>query len=207
MHADTRQQIVAAADALIHRQGYAPTSFAHIAESVGISRGNFWHHFKSKDEILDAVIAARVEATRALLARWEACSQTPRGRLRCFVQMLLDHRDAIERHGCPVGTLATELGKLAHPLRPRSGELFALFRAWLRRQFQALGHAAAQADALALHLLVRSQGVAVLAQALKDPAFVRREVRDAMAWIDAQAPEPPPRARSRTPDRRNRPQR
>ncbi len=195
MHADTRQQIVAAADTLIYEQGYATTSFAHIADAVGISRGNFWHHFKSKDEILDAVIAARLDATRAMLAGWEACADEPRGRLRCFVQMLLDHGEAIGRHGCPVGTLAGELGKLAHPLHPRVAELFALFRGWLRQQFQALGHGPARADALALHLLMRSQGVAVLAQSLKDPVFVRREVRDALAWIDAQAPEAAPRRR------------
>jgi len=36
---------------------------------VQISRGNFYHHFKSKDEILDAVITARLANTRMMLER------------------------------------------------------------------------------------------------------------------------------------------
>ena len=47
----TRDQIVEAADRLFYRQGYEHTSFADIADAVQISRGNFYYHFKSKDEI------------------------------------------------------------------------------------------------------------------------------------------------------------
>ena len=61
-----------AADRLFYRQGYEHTSFADIADAVRISRGNFYYHFKTKDEILDAVIdgAAR-QRPSATLARWE----------------------------------------------------------------------------------------------------------------------------------------
>jgi TetR/AcrR family transcriptional repressor of nem operon len=34
---------------------------------VQISRGNLYYHFKSKDEILDAVIGARLASTREML--------------------------------------------------------------------------------------------------------------------------------------------
>ena len=57
----TREEIVDAADQLFYRQGYEHTSFADIAQAVQISRGNFYHHFKSKDEILDAVIQSMVD--------------------------------------------------------------------------------------------------------------------------------------------------
>ncbi|HSX63230.1 MAG TPA: helix-turn-helix domain-containing protein, partial [Pseudoxanthomonas sp.] len=50
----TRDHIVEAADQLFYQQGYERTSFSDIAEAVQISRGNFYYHFKSKDEILDA---------------------------------------------------------------------------------------------------------------------------------------------------------
>src|SRR5688500_768121 len=56
----TRDQIVAAADQLFYRRGFEHTSFSDIADAVRISRGNFYHHFKSKDDILDAVIGARL---------------------------------------------------------------------------------------------------------------------------------------------------
>ncbi|MEK9971095.1 MAG: helix-turn-helix domain-containing protein, partial [Ferrovibrio sp.] len=48
----TRDDIVEAADGLIYRRGYDHTSFADIADAVRISRGNFYYHFRTKDEIL-----------------------------------------------------------------------------------------------------------------------------------------------------------
>lgn len=63
----TREQIVEAADRLFYEHGYARTSFADIAGAVQISRGNFYYHFKTKDEILDAVIALRLANTRRML--------------------------------------------------------------------------------------------------------------------------------------------
>ena len=66
----TRDQIVEAADRLFYRQGYEHTSFSDIADVVRISRGNFYYHFKTKDEILDAVIEARLADTRAMLDQW-----------------------------------------------------------------------------------------------------------------------------------------
>ncbi|HEY7886322.1 MAG TPA: helix-turn-helix domain-containing protein, partial [Cellvibrionaceae bacterium] len=54
------EKIVAAADRLFYERGFDATSFADIAEAVQISRGNFYYHFKTKDDILDAVIARRL---------------------------------------------------------------------------------------------------------------------------------------------------
>ena len=55
----TRDQIVEAADQLFYQNGYERTSFSDIAEAVHISRVNFYYHFRTKDEILDAVIGLR----------------------------------------------------------------------------------------------------------------------------------------------------
>ena len=104
-------------------------------------------------------------------------------RLRSFIDMLIANRTDIKRYGCPVGTLCTELAKLGHAARDDAKALFALFRVWLRRQFELLGRKA-EADELAMHLLMRSQGVAALATAFQDEAFIRHEVRQMHAWLD-----------------------
>ena len=62
--------IVATADDLFYRRGFDHTSFADIATAVGISRGNFYHHFKSKDDILEAVILKRLTDRTGMTARW-----------------------------------------------------------------------------------------------------------------------------------------
>lgn len=82
-----------------------------------------------------------------------------------------------------MGTLGTELAKLSHPPRKDARGLFVLFRAWLRRQFEAAGRAS-DADDLAMHLLARSQGVATLASAFRDEAFIRHEAEALIAWLD-----------------------
>lgn len=178
----TRDHIVDAADQLFYRQGYEHTSFSDIADVVQISRGNFYYHFKSKDEILNAVINQRLLDTQKMLERWESEGNTPEERIRCFINMLVANRADIKQYGCPVGTLCTELAKLNHASRAEAGKLFTLFRNWLRRQFTQLGRAG-EADALAMHLLARSQGVAMLANAFHEEKFIRQEVKQMCDWL------------------------
>lgn len=178
----TRDRIVDAADRLFYEQGFEHTSFSQIAEAVGISRGNFYYHFKTKDEILDAVINHRLARTNSMLDTWEMEGETPSDRIRSFINILVMNRAKIKRYGCPVGTLCTELAKLDHPAKSDANELFSLFRIWLRRQFEQLGHHD-DADALAMHLLAFSQGVAMLANAFQDEKFLRTEVDRLNEWL------------------------
>lgn len=189
--ASTREHIVEIADRLFYQRGFDHTSFADIAEAVGISRGNFYYHFKTKDEMLDAVIVLRLANTRRMLDAWKAESDGPAERIRRFVGILIMNRATIMRHGCPVGTLCSELAKLDHPAQGAANQLFTLFRDWLAQAFTALGRAA-DADALALHLLARTQGVATLATAFRDEDFIRREVDAMNAWLDAELPAAQP---------------
>jgi TetR/AcrR family transcriptional repressor of nem operon len=191
----TRDLIVEAADQLFYRQGYEHTSFADIADGVGISRGNFYHHFKSKDEILAAVIDLRLANTRKLLEQWEREGETPADRIRSFIHILIMNRAKIKSYGCPVGTLCTELAKLEHASQAEANQLFTLFRSWLRQQFTQLGRKA-DADELAMHLLARSQGVATLANAFHDEKFIKQEVKLMEDWLAAYIPSTP-RSRSK----------
>jgi len=184
----TREHIVRAADDLFYKQGYQHTSFADIADAVRISRGNFYYHFKSKDEILAAVIDARVAERRRMLKQWEAEQETPAGRIRCYVNIVITNEADIENFGCPVGTLTTELSKLGHGSLESATGIFTLFRTWLGEQFAALGRAG-DADELAMHVLAASQGIATMSNAYQDREFVRREVERLCAWVDAQAAE------------------
>lgn len=178
----TRDRIVEAADRLFYEQGFEHTSFAQIAEAVGISRGNFYYHFRSKDEILDAVISLRLTRTDAMLNAWESEGDTPTDRIRSFINILVMNRAKIKRYGCPVGSLCTELSKLDHPSKNNANELLTLFRHWLRRQFEQLAHEN-DADELAMHLLAFSQGVATLASAFQDEKFIRSEVSRLNQWL------------------------
>jgi len=182
----TRDHIVEAADQLFYQQGFEHTSFSDIAEAVQISRGNFYYHFKSKDKILNAVIMLRLANTQKMLERWKTEGKRPEDRLQSFINILIVNRTKIQRYGCPVGTLCTELTKLNHVSKTEASMIFTLFRTWLRTQFCLLGRKA-DADMLAMHLLARSQGIATLANALYDikhhEKFIRQEVKQMNAWL------------------------
>ncbi len=180
----TREQIVSVADELFYRQGFEHTSFADIAEAVQISRGNFYYHFKTKDDILDAVINQRLTNTQNMLDQWEMNGETAADRIRRFINILITNRRKIKAHGCPVGTLTSELAKLSHAAKGEANKLFSLFRTWLRHQFTELG-CKKDADDLALHVLTFSQGVATLANAFHDEKFMRREVKQMEDWLDS----------------------
>jgi AcrR family transcriptional regulator len=53
---ERRNEILDAADELFGRKGFDGTSTNDILERVGIARGTLYYHFKSKEDIMDALI-------------------------------------------------------------------------------------------------------------------------------------------------------
>jgi len=186
MASATREKIVTSADRLFYERGYEATSFTDVSEAVGISRGNFYYHFKTKDQILDAVIERRVIDRHEMLEGWVARGQTPKECIANFIGILVMNNKKIRSFGCPIGTLFAEMAKLDHPGAKGARELFDLFRIWLRRRFEDMGRGS-DADALAMHLLARSQGVATLANAYPEERFLENEVDQMLSWLDAVA--------------------
>lgn len=61
--ADVRKhEILDAAGVLFWEKGYDSTSVTDIMNAVGIAKGTLYHHFKSKEEILDALIRRQTDA-------------------------------------------------------------------------------------------------------------------------------------------------
>lgn len=179
----TRAGIVDCARQLFYEHGFEGTSFSDIVEASGLYRGNIYHYFKTKDEILAAVVERHLEGYRALLARWEKESADPRARLLAFVDMVAGRRAEVVEYGCPIGSLNTELGKDRRDLQEAARALFDLFRDWLAVRFRELGKPRTEAGALALHLLGRAQGIAVISHVYRDAKLLRRETDQLREWI------------------------
>jgi AcrR family transcriptional regulator len=54
--AERREEILQTARQLFYSHGYDATSVNMIIQQMGISKGAFYHHFKSKEELLDTLI-------------------------------------------------------------------------------------------------------------------------------------------------------
>ena len=145
--------------------------------------GNVYYYFKTKDEIIAAVIEAHVQQSRAALALISSSHRSPKSRLKALVTEFASQREAIARYGCPLGSLCSELDK--RPGRPDFAlpELMRVPIEWAEEQFRALG----QGDAhdLAVSLIASYEGSALLTNTFRDPAILAREARRLNRWIDS----------------------
>ena len=178
----TKDLIIKTASELFYHQGYEKTSFADFAQALGISRGNFYHHFKTKDDILEAVILYRLNEINHVLNQWNQSTHSAKDRIQLFIRMLLLNRTQLKLYGCPIGTLCSELAKLDHTSKTQAQKLFELYLHWLTIQFGFLG-SKRKAEETALHLLGRCQGISVLAHAMNDEDIVLSEVKILEKWL------------------------
>ncbi|MGW1666477.1 ScbR family autoregulator-binding transcription factor [Streptomyces microflavus] len=68
----TVAQIIEAAGVVIDRAGYAGATTPEIQRLAGVSRGGFYHHFESKEQLGDAVLARQHEYFRRVSEQAEA---------------------------------------------------------------------------------------------------------------------------------------
>jgi AcrR family transcriptional regulator len=182
---NNRTRIIEAADQLFYKHGYNQTSFSDIADITGIPRGNFYYYFKTKDDILAAVVETRVKQYQEALASCDTATDKPGERLHAFIDMMAGSVDSLVDTGCPIGSLCVELAKDTEALQSKSREVFVLLRDWMSRQFEEIG--LADANDKAMDLLSRMQGIAVMACAFKDGAYLHRSVGDLKSWINSLA--------------------
>ena len=53
---ETKEKIFKAAKRILQRSGYETLSIKNICEEAGVSNGSFYHHFKTKDDLLSYYI-------------------------------------------------------------------------------------------------------------------------------------------------------
>lgn len=181
---NNRQRIVAAALHLFMERGYAETSIGDVAEHAGILKGNLSYYFKTKADLLAPVCEARQQELFGRLQKCLPVDATPLQALEAFIQVTEESAAELARVGCPVGTLASQLGKTDPALQPYASKILESLQRWLATQFaRAMPELEAQSNAEFLITLL--QGAAVMAHAYQDPAVVQRQTENARQWLRA----------------------
>ena len=176
-----RERLIASAEELLHRHGADAPTLAEIAHAADVPPGNVYYYFKTRDDLVRAVIQARADEVRALLGSIEGRS-TPRLRLKALTRSWTDVADLVVAFGCPIGSLAADLSRRDDDLGVEAAGLINLMIDWAAGEFRAMGRR--DARDLATTLLAGVQGAAVLANALQDPKLLTRETRRLERWID-----------------------
>ncbi|MEN8175650.1 MAG: hypothetical protein ABFS23_07795, partial [Pseudomonadota bacterium] len=146
-----------------------------------------------KDDILRAAIAQRLEIIDTMLDEWNRNYPDAEGRLKRFVQVLINSRETTARYGCPMGTLNAELAKDQPELQELARALFDRFDNYLREQFETAHDGdTATARRLALELLTRAQGVSMIAHVFGDPDLPAAQQASLDRWIEESLGAPGP---------------
>ena len=177
-----KQQIIKAADQLFYQKGYNLTSFSDISAVSKIPRGNLNYYFKTKDEVLIAVIQYRVNEMESMLQDWEKEFKTPLERLQRYAKIVSNVKNEVINYGCPMGTLNSELGKVQRDLQIITKEQFDIFENWIKKQFQTMGWGKKSAE-LTMHLMVWTQGVATMAYIHQDTRLIQKEAKSISSWL------------------------
>jgi len=183
----SRERIVQRAAELFAERGIARTSLDEVLAAAGAGKGQFYHYFRSRDELAAAAVEQRCAQvvtglTQALggVSSLAELEQALAGFIAGFEQMGLP--------GCPIGTLATEVAGRNEAARLQAA---AGFDAWERLLADALARmrqrGELRADAppamLATGLLASIEGGMVLSQTRRDVASLRIAVNAGLAQV------------------------
>lgn len=180
---DKRDRLIDAADELIYQQTFNSTTLADIATKADVPLGNVYYYFKTKDDILKAVVQKRSAALQALFSQWEQQISDPKERLQAFIEHNTEISDTTAQFGCALGSLCQELGKHAGELANLAAELMHRTLNWVEGQFKVLGKGE-QSATLAKYLIASLQGVSLLTLTFKDPNLIQKQSKNLEQWLE-----------------------
>ncbi|MFN4024404.1 MAG: TetR/AcrR family transcriptional regulator [Hyphomonas sp.] len=179
----TRDNLMEAAFGLVRRKGLAATSVDEICAAAGVSKGAFFHHFKSKEDL--AVAAARhwSETTGAFFetAPYHQPAD-PVDRLLAYIEMRREMMDGeIAEFTCFAGTMAQEAWATSPAVAAATWESMAGHGETLVADIEAAMQARGisgdwSARSLALHIVAVTQGAFILAKASGDAGVAQESL-------------------------------
>ena len=131
---ETRNRIINAAYESFWRSGFTRTSVDRIAEGAGLTKRTLYSHFRSKDDLLAAVLARYSELAMERLQRIGECLPANRdGLIESFFDQLAGWASRTPRwSGSGFTRLVVELGDLpGHPARALAKRAKMTTEAWL----------------------------------------------------------------------------
>jgi TetR/AcrR family transcriptional regulator, transcriptional repressor for nem operon len=197
---ESRTKLLDAAVSVIRAKGYAAARVDDICAAAGLTKGSFFHHFASKEELALAA-AERWGAKTGDLFAAAAYHQLPDPLDR--VLAYIDFRKALiggaaRDFTCFAGTTVQEVHETHPVIRDACGETISGHAATLEadiaaamRQYGADEEFTAQS--LALHTQAVIQGAFVLAKATQDPAIARASLDHLRRYLELLFRSPQPK--------------
>lgn len=191
----TRERILETANDLILSQGYAATSLDQILERTGVTKGAFFYHFKSKDELARALferyLASERQIVESTLRRAEKLTSDPLQQVLVTLGLFEELFDALEapHPGCLIASYLYQNDLMTPETIARSREAFILWRRELAAKLRAAAkqhppRIAPDYDAIADMLTTIVEGGMVMSKLFDDPKIMVRQLRQLRAYIE-----------------------
>jgi AcrR family transcriptional regulator len=185
----TRERIISAASTLFYGQGVRAVSVDAVAAKAGLTKRTLYYHFKSKDDLVAAYLAARDQPNLALFKRWFTEAD---GKLPDKVEAIFRHLARSARHpkwkGCGFLRTTAELANLpGHPAIKIGAAHKKKFEDWLRATFEAEG--IDEALPLARQILLLLDGSFAVVLLHRDPSYMETAGRAASSLVEAAMPD------------------
>jgi AcrR family transcriptional regulator len=183
----TRDRIIAAASKLFYSDGIRGVSVDAVADQAGLTKRTLYYHFRSKDDLVAAYLAARDQPNLALFKQWFDATE---GGLACKVDGIFRNLARAARHpkwkGCGFLRTSAELANLpGHPAIKIGAAHKKKFEDWLRITFEAAGIRDALQLARQIVLLLDGSFAVVLLH--RDPSYMETAGKAAYALVESAA--------------------
>ena len=125
-----KEKIINSTLDVMEGRGYRAVSVEEIITHAGVSKGSFYHSFKSKEELAIQALEEYERRKREIIESGSYLDiADPVMRAIAFVQYVEDKSTDLWQHGCLLGSIALESAQ-SHPmLLDRIGKLFEEFEA------------------------------------------------------------------------------
>ena len=183
----TRERILAAAEPLVLRQGYAGTSLDDILGASGLTKGAFFHHFKDKAAFARALIERcacnDTDRFERCAVAAEAGSADPLDQALAFLkamETMIENRPS-PAAGCVLAAYTYEIMQFEPELQAYIGQCFRRWSAVYEKKFEAVlaryrPAAPVTARDLAEQVIAIFEGALVLSRSYNDPTLVVRQL-------------------------------
>jgi len=135
---ETRERIVRAAAELFRLHGYYHTSVDDILRDSGAKKGNFYFHFKTKEEVGYAVLEWFAKDFGDLFTTTTGAEATLREQIQAFFGAMEEYQLRNEcQGGCPFGNFALEMGDNHQGFAEHVDMVFRFFESGITRLVEA----------------------------------------------------------------------
>ena len=183
MRPSKRDQIVDTALDLFYRKGFNATGIEKVLGDADVARMTLYNHFKSKEELIIAVLRRRDERFRDWLVRYvEKGADTPRDRLLALFDAHGEWFAEADFRGCLFVNAAAEFSGTSDSIHAVAAEHKRLNTSFIRGLAVAAG--ANDPDVLSDQISLLLEGAIVSAQVLGDGVWARKARAAAEILID-----------------------